>query len=129
MEDGMLFILAEMHRAVGKRQVHEDEGTWKKQRRLHLIEHANEVTWKKQRRLDWIPPNAHSCMRAHFIRDRNSCEGRKMRCLHQVRDFNFTIIELIEHIFKPDFKPSEAIKVTTVVWMRLPELPIEYYDG
>ncbi|XP_026385373.1 uncharacterized protein LOC113280965 isoform X5 [Papaver somniferum] len=30
--------------------------------------------------------------------------------------------------WKPDFKPSEASVNTTVVWARLPELPLEYFD-
>ena len=30
--------------------------------------------------------------------------------------------------WEPNFKPSEAREVTTAVWLRLPELPIEYYE-
>ncbi|XP_026420449.1 uncharacterized protein LOC113316497 [Papaver somniferum] len=30
--------------------------------------------------------------------------------------------------WKPDFKPSEASMNTTVIWARLPELPLEYFD-
>ncbi|KAL7173400.1 hypothetical protein ACSBR2_032792 [Camellia fascicularis] len=29
---------------------------------------------------------------------------------------------------KPNFKPSEAFETTTAIWVRFPELPIEYYQ-
>ncbi|KAL7177070.1 hypothetical protein ACSBR2_030406 [Camellia fascicularis] len=30
--------------------------------------------------------------------------------------------------WEPNFRPSEAFETTTAVWVRFPELPIEYYQ-
>ncbi|XP_028080031.1 uncharacterized protein LOC114281677 [Camellia sinensis] len=30
--------------------------------------------------------------------------------------------------WEPNFKPSEALETTTALWVRFPELPIEYYQ-
>ncbi|XP_028053714.1 uncharacterized protein LOC114258058 [Camellia sinensis] len=34
---------------------------------------------------------------------------------------------LTVRLWEPNFKPSEALETTTAIWVRFPELPIEYY--
>ncbi|KAI3989506.1 hypothetical protein MKX01_022781 [Papaver californicum] len=52
-------------------------------------------------------------------------------------DYRFALLEgpwfigghhLSMRIWTPNFKPSETSVHTTVVWVRLPELPLEYFD-